>query len=586
MTIGLATLLAAALAAAGAVQAPVPGQVPRDTPGQTRGQTAGAPSATGRISGRVIAGDTGRPIVRARVSLSAPQGGGRVVLTDNTGAYELTGLPEGRFTLQASKSGFIALQYGQRRPLQAGTPIQIGAGQELRGVDFRLPRGGAISGRVFDENNDPMPGIPVRVLEYRYAQGNRQLMDVGNAQTDDRGEYRVWGLNPGEYYVSATPPPPLGNAARGGGPGPFGGRGLPVASAAEQESFGYAPTYFPGVTSVGDARPVALGLSSELADVSFSVTLVRTARISGRVTNADGTPAANGNLTLVTDAPGRNGGSIGRTYGARVAGDGQFTIANVPPGRYTLRARSGPGGRGRGGAAASPMFASIPLVVSGEDVANVQIALAPAASVSGTATFESTQNAAAPPPNQFRVMAPPADFDGSGNGQTAIDARTGTFTIQGLAPGEHLLQAQSPRGWTLKSALVDGRESVDRPFQLGPGQKLANVTLVFTDRITEVAGTVADGRGAPVTDYTVLAFPDDESLWRPQSRHIMTARPDQNGRYQLRGLPAGRYFLAVIDPAVQGEWFEPAFLQAQRSGAKQILLGEGESKTQDFAIAR
>ena len=87
-------------------------------------------------------------------------------------------------------------------------------------------------------------------------------------------------------------------------------------------------------------------------------------------------------------------------------------------------------------------------------------------------------------------------------------------------------------------------------------------------------------------DYTVLAFPTDDRLWRPQSRHIMTARPDQNGKYQIKGLPPGEYYLAIVDPAVQGEWFEPAFLEQHRPGATRISLGDGDVNTQDFKVTR
>ena len=85
-------------------------------------------------------------------------------------------------------------------------------------------------------------------------------------------------------------------------------------------------------------------------------------------------------------------------------------------------------------------------------------------------------------------------------------------------------------------------------------------------------------------DYTVLAFPTDSSLWRPQSRQIMTARPDQTGKYRIRGLPPGDYYLATVDPAEQGEWFEPAYLDEHRAGAARVTLGDGDVKTQDFKV--
>src|SRR5207253_163015 len=171
-------------------------------------------------------------------------------------------------------SGFVALSYGQRRPLQAGTPLQLGDGQQLKGIQFQLPRGSVIGGRVLDEDGEAMPGVMVRVMRYQYLQGERRLTPAGGGQTDDKGQYRVWGLMPGDYYVTAVArggpagavpfgafgPGALGGPG-GGGPGGGGarggfggfagrgGRGGPGAGPAgnDQESINYAPTYYPGL---------------------------------------------------------------------------------------------------------------------------------------------------------------------------------------------------------------------------------------------------------------------------------------------------------------------------------------------------
>lgn len=556
-------------------------QPPRDTPAQR----SGAPAPAAKISGTVVTADTGKPVKRARVFVAAPElPGGRAALTDDAGAFELSDLPAGRYSVTVSKNGFITLSWGQRRPLQAGTPLQLADGQQMKGVDFRLPRGGAIAGRISDEDGEPIPGASVRAMRYEYQQGDRRLVQAGAGQTDDKGQYRVWGLMPGDYYVTATArgfggPPGLAGGRFGGPGGPGGGRfGGAGLFNSEEESVAYAPTYYPGVPSVADAAPVKIGVSQEALDVSFSLQLVRTARISGKVTNADGSPATNGTLTLTADAgsPAGGRGQMGINYGGRIQWDGAFSIANVPPGRYVLRAR--------GGDEEQPQYAEQPLTVASGEVAGVVVALTRGATITGTVTFQAGQ-LAVPDPTSIRITAPPAD-----QGQFAANAgrveKDGHFTFEGVPAGLRFIRATgAPRGWSLKSALVGGRDIIDVPIDVRPGETVRDVSLVFSDTQTQLSGTVTTDRGAPVTDYTVLAFSTEQTLWRPQSRYIMTARPDQNGSYQLRGLPPGDYYLALVDPSEAGEWFDPSFLDAHRAGATHLSLGEGESKNQSF-VAR
>ena len=109
--------------------------------------------------------------------------------------------------------------------------------------------------------------------------------------------------------------------------------------------------------------------------------------------------------------------------------------------------------------------------------------------------------------------------------------------------------------------------------------------MVFSDQQNEINGTLTNEQGVPVPDYTVLAFTTDSTLWRPQSRQIATARPDQTGKYRIRGLPAGQYYLVAVDPAEQGEWFNPTYLDEHRQGATRVTLADNDVKTQDFRVA-
>ena len=333
----------------------------RDTPAQN----AVKPPA-GRITGRVVASDTGRPVKRARVFITAAEvPGGRGILTDDGGIFDFTELPGGRYTLTVSKSGFVSLSYGQRRPLQVGTPLQLAEGQQIKGIQFQLPRGSVIGGRVLDEDGDAMPGVMVRVMRYQYQQGERRLTAAGAGQTDDRGMYRVWGLMPGDYYVNAVMRGGFGGFggfANFGGPGQGGfvgrggGRGFPGGGGSDQEQTNYAPTYYPGVPSANEAKPITVGLSQEVLDINFGMQLVKIARITGHVANPDGTMVTSGNVNLSPEnTPGR-GNQLGVNFGGRIEWDGAFTIANVPPGRYVLRARADD--------SEAPLFAAQPLSIT------------------------------------------------------------------------------------------------------------------------------------------------------------------------------------------------------------------------------
>jgi hypothetical protein len=590
--LSISTMLLALVAAAAAQQStPRPGQPgatsqgsqpARDTPAQPKDVP---PPPAGRISGRVLAADNGRPVKRARVFATAVElPGGRGMLTDDSGVFDLTELPAGRYTLTVSKSGFVALSYGQRRPLQAGTPLQLADGQQLKGIEFQLPRGSVISGHVLDEDGDAMPGVMVRVMRYQYQQGERRLTPAGNGQTDDKGLYRVWGLMPGEYYVNAIArgSGPGGGQFFGGGPG--GGRGGrfagpgagAAAGAVEQEQVNYAPTYYPGVPSVEQAKPINVGLSQELLDVSFNMQLVRIARISGIVNNPDGTPVTSGTVNLMPDSGGgRN--QIGMNFGGRIQWDGSFTIGNVAPGRYILRAR--------GDDSEVPQFAAQPISVNGDDLPDVTVVLSAGATITGTISFL-PGGSPAPDYTSFRITAPSTEQSEFGPQPNARVDKDGKFSLSGVSAGAHLIRpSNGSRTWILKSVTAGNRDITDTPFQVRSGETLSDVTVVFTDKQSEINGTLTTENGTPVPEFTVLAFPSDPSLWRPQSRHIATARPDQTGKYRIRGLPPGEYYLATVDPSQQGEWFEPAYLDEHRAGAARVTLSEGDVKTKDFTVS-
>jgi hypothetical protein len=398
----------------------------------------------------------------------------------------------------------------------------------------------------------------------------------------------VFGLPPGEYYVSATATGLMqligrglqqlamgGGAAGGRGRGGFFGPPAPE----DAEPTGYAPTYYPGVISASDATKLTVAAGQELSGIDFQVQLVATATVRGFVIGGDGSGVPV--LLLPQDGGGMLRGQLLRS-GSQA--DGSFTIANVPPGHYLAIARSG----GRGG---ESRMGTVPLTVAGENISGVTIALQNGVSISGFITVESAGTAAPTDYSTFRVDAPdvePLPFlagPGPGGGPNASGARAqknGAFQVDGLQPGKHYIRASGQGPWALKSVTIAGHDVTDQVVELRGAQSLDNVTIVLSDRMTEIDGTVRDSLGAPVQQLTVIAFSSDQQYWRANSRQIQAVHSDQNGVFKLRGLPPGEYEIIAIDDVEQGEWYDPAFLERIRGGAKHISLTEGEKKTQDL----
>jgi protocatechuate 3,4-dioxygenase beta subunit len=572
-TAALLTLFLAAPAAATAQPPGSPAGIREAVQGQMPPRGGPRPNedvrGTSVIRGSIVSADTGTPIRRAQVRISGQGVPTRLATTDQQGRFEIRELPAGRYTVSALKAGFVTLEYGQRRPSESGTPIEIGEGQVLDKLVIGLPRGSVITGRITDEFGEPVANAVVTSLRYGYSAGAKRLLPGGgqNARdtTDDQGQFRLFGLSPGEYVVSAA------LRANGDVTDPAG------------EATGYPPTYFPGTASVAEAQRVTVAVGQEQNNVSFGLIAARLVRVSGAVIDSQGAPVRGGMVMLAGVGSRMGPGAMMQMTSARVSDSGQFRLTNVAPGRYVAQVRTNlGGGRGGGGMGAPGEVGRQELAVGAEDLDGVVIVTGPGARVTGTVMIESQSPIRA---QQVQVGARLAEPDqaipGGGGGNTRVNDDF-TFEMNGLFDAR-LFRAGLPQGWTLKSVTLNGQDITDTPLELPPGQTVTGLQMTITDKVTSLSGRVTDIRGNAVTDVTVVVFPAEESRWTYQSRFVRTARPAQDGQYRMSGLPPHDRYLAVPVQALEdGQAGDPDFLASIKNQGVDFSLNEGETRAVDL----
>jgi hypothetical protein len=527
-----------------------------------------APKGTAVIKGQVLA-TTGTPVRRAQVRAMSMEGrGGGVTNTDAEGRYEIKELPAGRFTVMATKGGFVQGQFGQRRPGEPGTPIDLSDSQIADKVNFVLSRGSVIAGRVVDDGGEPVSGTMVSAMRYQFMSGTRRLMPGGGEgstdRTDDQGHFRLFGLPPGDYYVSANN---RNNMMM-----------MPGMNSTESE--GFAPTYYPGTPNIAEATRVTVRAGQEMTGANFALIVARMARVRGRAMNSNGQPVTQAMVMLTPNDPSAGFGM--NMMNAMIAGDGSFQFANVPPGRYNLNVRP------QGMPTATSEMAMMPIVVGNDDIDNLIVATAVGAVARGVVL---TDDGSVPTfrPDQVSIFPGPAEpttmFMGSGNQRLNDDF---TFELTGLFE-RRLIRANIGQnsGWFLKAVLLDGTDITDSGAEFTPGRSYDGLQVIFSRKTTDLSGMLTDDRGKPVLDATVVIFPANRDLWTFSSRYVRSARPDTNGRYNVRSLPpSDDYMVIAVQNLEQGQGSDPDFLARALEEGHRFSLNEGETKAVDIKLSK
>ena len=440
---------------------------------------------------------------------------------------------------------------------------------------------------MLDADGEPLVDVTVAAMRIETRDwSDRRLVPVGHLGiTDDRGAYRIYGLEPGQYDVAAT--------LRASAVSP---PDVPAAVAGAQDQYGFAPTFYPGTPDIAEAERVALRAADDTSQVDIVFRAARFARVSGRVLSSSGQVAFG---TIVSLQRSRSAG-LGLLHGfsgvARIKSDGAFTITGIPAGSYVLRAMWVPasvaGQVARTGrpdalvAARAGEFASLPLTVTGTDVVGLSLATLPAGRLHGRVIHDGsplawrpdslTVSAYAGGPEDF-AAGPTTGLRVSSDGTFDIGAVTGTFFVR---------LAQLPKGVAVARVSSGGRDATDTGVSIRSREEV-DIDVVLTSTTSRCVGTVHDDQGRTVSGATVLVFADDAERWvLPASRYVAVTSVDGFGAFTIEGLPAGEYVAKAFAPGTDIQWRDPDYLRLKAADGVHVSLRDGSDMSVDLRLSR
>jgi len=520
------------------------------------------PDAHGIVRGRIVDTD-GRAIPRAQVRLAFGAGRGvpplaaRTTRTDTAGQFEFTGIPAAQMRLTASHAGYFPTSQdhaGSSEPLA----FTLQPGQRRDRIELKLAPWSVIEGRVVDERGDPMMDASVQLLQSRYEGGRRVLTEVlPRRLTDDRGQYRIYGVVPGNYVVSGS-----------------------IGQVTAADVPGYTRSFFPGTDDVSAAQYVTAEAGRVISGADISLVRASTAHVSGALLDGHGRPTTGGSVLLTP-----LGSVIGVRVGARIA-EGKFEFPNVSSGRYVISMS-----RGRVNAWTEGDFAALPVTVDGADITGLVVEAAPGSHIGGRIIYNSADPNRTPPDTAVEIVPVPVDPLFAPRGAIARARLFGSnqFELDGITGTRRLQVVHAPPGWMLESMVANGIDVLDQPLTFGGEQRSISVDLTMTDRVSLLKGMITDDRSRVVAGVEVLVFSRDHRTWYPSSRFLRRARTNTEGVFTIEGLPQDSYYV-VAAPQLPADgddaWQDPEYLDAISERATTAIVTAGSVTGLNLRVTR
>jgi hypothetical protein len=520
------------------------------------------PSSPCQVAGRVVTAADGTPLKSARVALMPEDRRSDhhiyAATSDSDGHFLLKDVVSGRYQFFATHAGFVDQQY-QSKGIDSGALLTLRPGQKISDVLFRMTVAAVITGRVTNQDGEAMPRVQVVALrrqtedeiedEGPYGSRKQDLRSVSAVPTDDRGQYRIFGLKPGEYYIRAIDSfEPYGN--------------MPVdQSYFIQESLGseYAPVYYPGVLQLSQAQALSLKPGGEV-QADFSMQHVKTVEVAGRVIGPNG-PAREAWVRIAQPA-----GDYGFERQDTTDEKGNFRLKGIPPGSYVVFVYQ------RGEGYVYEARGQQKIEVGGESIESLTISLG------GGTTFHGRVTVAGPGSPKFehvRVALSPTDEDEQ-LGASASMKNDGTFEIAAVKDGDYAIHIWGLKDeWYVRSARLGPDDVLENGLHVESGGASGRLDIVVSSAIAQLEGSVTDQDNNALIGARVRVSADPDTPYNRFRWH--STRTDQTGHFSLPGLAPGKYRVIAKYPASS----ETGFL---KSDPQIVILSEHDRKTVQLTI--
>jgi hypothetical protein len=516
------------------------------------------------VSGMVIRSLDSAPLKNATVQLVSGEDREHAIATRTTadGHFELRNVPSGQYHLKVSRDGYMEQEFGQKKPTDPGAMFALRPGQKMSDLIFKLGRVGVITGHVFNAEGEPVPNVMLNAIRQVYREGIREFESSAWDRSNDLGEYRVFGLAPGRYYVSAEEQ--TWNRVVGDKEFDAVEKGI--------EEKAYAKTYFPATLDLGTASTVAVKEGEEIPAVDILMKEVVVHRVRGKVNNLLSKTRGGQNLRVIVLRKGSDAGwsETGATEIEKA--DGTFEIPAIPPGEYSLLAFSFEDGKVHS--------TQEDLEVENADVEGLALTIGPGVNIPGRIAWEGKPSLGKAGLT-VEISSPEPAFVWGGTAEVGSNSQ---FTLRDVPEGELRLNVVGiSKDCYVKEVRFGDALLADVTFRIVKGSA-GPLDITLSSLGARVQGTVTNEESLPMAGVWAVAVPEEPK--RTQHHLFKSITTDQYGHFDLHGLAPGKYRLFSWDGAEQDEWEDTDFLKESEEKGVTIDLKDSDTKAIELKLIR